>query len=225
MSETTHPVPGHVEPGGAALHWQVGPLRIGKVSVSAQDNNAYLLTHTSGEQLLVDAADSAETLLEVLGGAHPQPHLTTVLTTHGHWDHHRALAAVVGVTGAEAVAGRDDAGHLPVTLGRALDHGDHLVLGDIQLEVISLRGHTPGSIALAYHPPDGATWLFTGDSLFPGGVGKTDSTGDFTRLLSDVTARVFERFDDDTVVHPGHGDSTTLGAQRPQLGDWRTRGW
>ncbi|UFU08127.1 MBL fold metallo-hydrolase [Ruania halotolerans] len=225
MTEVTAPVPGHVEPGGSALSWRAGALTVHKVSVSAQDNNSYLLTHTSGEQLLIDAADSAETVLAILASAHPQAHLSAVLTTHGHWDHHRALAPVIGVTGATALASAADASHLPVVVGRTIDHGDVLTLGDVALEVIGLRGHTPGSLALAYTPATGPSWLFTGDSLFPGGVGKTRSPAEFAALLADVSARVFDRFDDHTIVHPGHGDSTTLGAERPFVAEWRSRGW
>ena len=62
-------------------------------------------------------------------------------------------------------------------------------------------------------------------SLFPGGVGKTWKRGDFTQLLADVTSRVFDVYPDSTVVYPGHGDDTTLGAERPHLGEWRERGW
>jgi hypothetical protein len=63
------------------------------------------------------------------------------------------------------------------------------------------------------------------DCLFPGGVGKTWKRGDFTQLLADVTSRVFDVYPDSTVVYPGHGDDTTLGAERPHLGEWRERGW
>jgi glyoxylase-like metal-dependent hydrolase (beta-lactamase superfamily II) len=69
------------------------------------------------------------------------------------------------------------------------------------------------------------THLFTGDSLFPGGPGRTTSPQDFAGLMDDLEAKVFGRFDDATVVHPGHGDDTTLGAERPQLAEWRARGW
>jgi hypothetical protein len=62
-------------------------------------------------------------------------------------------------------------------------------------------------------------------SLFPGGVGKTWKEGDFEKLLGDVTSRVFNIYGDSTVVYPGHGDDTTLGAERPHLGEWRERGW
>ena len=70
-----------------------------------------------------------------------------------------------------------------------------------------------------------ATQLFTGDCLFPGGVGKTWKAGDFDQLLSDVTSRVFNVYDDSTVIYPGHGDDTTLGAERPHLDEWKERGW
>ena len=91
-------------------------------------------------------------------------------------------------------------------------------------EVIGLVGHTPGSITLAYAADD-TTHLFTGDSLFPGGPGKTNSPADFASLIDDLETKIFGRFDDDTVVHPGHGDDTTLGAERPHLEEWRSRGW
>ena len=93
------------------------------------------------------------------------------------------------------------------------------------LDVIALRGHTPGSVALALDDGDGRVHLFTGDSLFPGGPGKTPDTEAFTSLMDDLEARVFDVYPDDTVVHPGHGDSTTLGAERPHLEEWRERGW
>lgn len=67
--------------------------------------------------------------------------------------------------------------------------------------------------------------LFTGDSLFPGGVGKTDGEANFVSLLDDVESRIFGRYDDRTVVYPGHGKDTTLGSERPHLPEWRTRGW
>ncbi|HJV12466.1 MAG TPA: MBL fold metallo-hydrolase, partial [Propionibacteriaceae bacterium] len=102
--------------------------------------------------------------------------------------------------------------------------GDQIQLGAEWLEVIGLVGHTPGSITLAYTGA-GRTHLFTGDSLFPGGPGKTNTPEDFRSLMNDLESKVFGRFDDDTVVHPGHGDDTTLGTERPHLADWWSRGW
>jgi glyoxylase-like metal-dependent hydrolase (beta-lactamase superfamily II) len=98
-------------------------------------------------------------------------------------------------------------------------------VGDYPLEVIHLRGHTPGSIALLHRDADGRPHLFTGDSLFPGGPGRTTSPEDFTSLMDDLEHKVFSHLDDDCWVYPGHGDDTTLGAERPQLPEWRDRGW
>ena len=97
-------------------------------------------------------------------------------------------------------------------------------MGDLRLEVIGLRGHTPDGIALLLRT-DAGTHLFSGDSLFPGGPGKTGSPEDFTTLMDDLESRVFDVLDDDVVVHPGHGDDTTIGAERPHLAEWRDRGW
>ncbi len=124
------------------------------------------------------------------------------------------------------VAHAADAADLPVPVDRTVAHGDTVEVGGQVLEVVHLRGHTPGSIALVWRGPEGAgTHVFTGDSLFPGGVGKTWSPEDFTSLLADVEERLFGALPDDTWVYPGHGKDTTLGAERPSLPEWRARGW
>lgn len=192
------------------------------------DNNAYLVTCTAtGDRLLVDAAADPDRLMEVLAedGA-GAGEVSTVLTTHRHQDHHQALAAIVEATGATAAAGAADADELPVPVQVRLEHGDTLQVGDLVLDVIALRGHTPGSIALALHSPGAsiATTLFTGDSLFPGGPGKTWSAADFESLMADLEQRVFDVYDE-ALVLPGHGDNTTLGVEREQLPGWRERGW
>ncbi len=104
--------------------------------------------------------------------------------------------------------------------------GARVRVGSCELEVIGIVGHTPGSIALAYDDPDGIVHLFTGDSLFPGGVGNTFGDADaFVSLINDVESKIFGRFADDTHVYPGHGNDTVLGAERPHLKEWRERGW
>jgi glyoxylase-like metal-dependent hydrolase (beta-lactamase superfamily II) len=203
-------------------------LRITKVAVDeAMSNNCYLLTcKGSGDQVLVDAASEPETLLPLIGDAG----LTTVVTTHQHWDHHRALDAVVKATGAEVVAGAPDAAAIteqtgvPVT--RTVGDGDTVAVGDCTLEVIAVAGHTPGSVALVYRDPDGHPHLFTGDSLFPGGVGNTfGDDAAFVQLVDEVETKIFGTLPDDTWFYPGHGNDSTLGAERPQLAEWRARGW
>jgi glyoxylase-like metal-dependent hydrolase (beta-lactamase superfamily II) len=214
---------GNVQVGGPADIRELPGLTIRKLAVSEMANNAYLLTDTAtGESLLVDAAAEPAALLGLIDGAD----VRTVVTTHGHWDHHRALPEVVEATGAQTVAHPADAGDLPVPVTRPVEHGDTLQLGEQVLEVVHLRGHTPGSIALVWRGPEGAgTHVFTGDSLFPGGPGRTTTPEDFTSLMADLEARIFGPLDDSTWVYPGHGNDTTLGAERPHLGEWRVRGW
>lgn len=196
---------------------------ITKMSVGPMDNNVYVITCTeTGDQLLVDAANDADDILGLVA-ALPGT-LRLILTTHQHFDHWQALAAVADATGVPTAAGRIDAPEIPVATDRPIDDGDVLEVGALRLTAIHLVGHTPGSIALAL-TAGGRTHLFTGDSLFPGGVGKTWQPGDFDTLLGEVTTKLFDRYDDDTVVHPGHGPDTTIGTERPHLAQWRERGW
>ena len=213
---------GKVVPGGPPDVRELAKLTITKFSVGDMDNNVYLLRcQTTDEQVLVDAADEASRILQVVGS----DGLRRVVTTHRHWDHHRALPEVVTATGAITVAGDADADELPVPVDERVSDGDTVQVGDCRLEVIHLVGHTPGSIALLYDDPDGTPHLFTGDSLFPGGVGKTWSPEDFTSLVDDVSRKLFDRLPDETWFYPGHGNDSTLGAERPHLAEWRSRGW
>ncbi|WP_242893375.1 MBL fold metallo-hydrolase [Actinomadura litoris] len=217
---------GTVEAGGRPDVRELPGLTVTKVAVGPYDNNAYILRcAATGEQLLVDAANEAPRLLELLGD---RP-LARIVTTHRHQDHWGALSEVARATGAPVVAHPRDAEALPEPVTEPVEHGATVRVGRATLEVLHLRGHTPGSIALLYDA-DGelaaGPHLFTGDSLFPGGVGKT--WGDptlFKRLLSDVEERVFDRLPDATWFYPGHGKDSTLGRERPSLPEWRSRGW
>jgi glyoxylase-like metal-dependent hydrolase (beta-lactamase superfamily II) len=215
---------GKVRPGGPSDVRELAALTITKVSVGSMDNNAYLLRcHATGEQLLIDAADEPERILSVVGDSA----LSTVVTTHQHQDHWQALSDVVAATGARSVAHAADAGPLPVVDDTIAD-GDTVRVGECTLEVIHLVGHTPGSVALLYRDPgpDGIPHLFTGDCLFPGGVGATHgNAANFKSLINDVERKLFDRLPDETWFYPGHGNDSTLGAERPDLPEWRARGW
>ncbi|WP_404382479.1 MBL fold metallo-hydrolase [Knoellia locipacati] len=216
---------GDVSPGGPTQTRELAHLVIRKVAVSEMSNNAYLLTcRATGEQLLVDAAGDPSRLgALVREGSGSLDHL---VTTHQHWDHVRALRDLVDAFHPRTYAGADDADALPVRPDVRLQQGDTITVGEVRLGVVHLRGHTPGSVALAYDDPEGATHLFTGDSLFPGGVGNTKNEGQsFESLIEDVTTRVFDVYGDGTWVYPGHGGDTTLGVERPHLAEWRERGW
>lgn len=218
---------GAVQPGGEPDVRHLGALTITKLAVDEQmANNCYLLEcRATGERLLVDAADDGARLLGLTG-----PTLATVVTTHQHWDHHRALREVVLATGATTVAGEPDAVAITEQTGVEIDRpvgaGDVVGVGEVTLEVIPVAGHTPGSICLRYDDPDGHPHLFTGDSLFPGGVGATFGNAEaFAQLIDEVEAKIFDALPDDTWFYPGHGGDGQLGNERPHLAEWRARGW
>lgn len=215
---------GHVDPGTAARR-TLPAATIVKASVGPMDNNAYLIScSATGKTLLIDAANDADDLIGLI--REHAPDIALIVTSHQHYDHWQALAAVTEATGAPTAAHALDAEPLPVTPDRILADGDTVTIGELTFDVIHLQGHTEGSVALALKGADGEiTHLFTGDCLFPGGVGKTWKDGDFDRLLGDVSRKVFDVYPDSTVVYPGHGDDTTLGAERPHLAEWRQRGW
>lgn len=206
-------------------------MTIRSISVSAMDNNVYLLTSkSSGAQVLIDAADDVPAVLGLLADAQEdtdaEARLALIITTHSHWDHVRALAEVKEITRARTAAGEADIPDIAVPTEVPLRQGDVGSFEGFDLEVISLRGHTPGSVALLYRDPTGPAHLFTGDSLFPGGVGNTQGDPQrFASLYDDVVTRIFDRLADDTIVHPGHGAGTTLGAERGSLAEWKRRGW
>jgi glyoxylase-like metal-dependent hydrolase (beta-lactamase superfamily II) len=213
---------GEVAQGGPPDTRDTGPMTITKLSVGPMDNNAYFLRcATTGDVLLIDAANEPDRLLGALG----DDRLSRIVTTHQHFDHWQALPEVVAATGAPVFAHPADAGELPVTVSGPLEDGDTVRVGDCSLSVIHIVGHTPGSIALLYQGPD-RPHLFTGDSLFPGGVGNTfGSAENFATLIDDVEHKLFDRLPDETWVYPGHGKDTTLGAERPSVNEWRSRGW
>ncbi len=229
---------GDVSVGGPPGTREIDGLTVTKIAVGPMDNNAYLLRDTStGQAILIDAANEAGRLIELISDTP----VGSIVTTHQHADHWQALADVQKHTGAEVIAHPADADALPVPVSHLVRDGDVLTFGDAAVSFVHLRGHTPGSIAVVYDAGGrlaGQPHLFTGDSLFPGGVGKTtygsgytsgrppaNGPDDFTLLLNDVIERLFNRLPDATWVYPGHGRDTTLGAERPHLDEWRERGW
>ncbi|MGW6742918.1 MBL fold metallo-hydrolase [Streptomyces sp. NPDC055025] len=213
---------GAVKVGGPADVHELPALMISKVAVGPMENNAYLLRcRATGEQLLIDAANDAATLLTLIG----DDGIASVVTTHRHGDHWQALAEVVAATGARTYAGRYDAEGIPVPTDVPVEDGDTVTVGEIGLTALRLVGHTPGSIALVYDDPHGHPHVFTGDCLFPGGPGRTTTPAEFTSLMDGLEAKIFGALPDETWIYPGHGNDSTLGDERPQLAAWRARGW
>lgn len=202
---------------------------IARTTVGEMDNNVYLVA-SGGDALLIDAADDAEHILALANKLRVR--ITDVLTTHEHWDHVRALKEVLEATGARHHAPRKEASNLPApadeVYGNDSGRPEPLRLkgncSELKMTAVELRGHTPGGLAIFAELPEDAPRMFVGDSVFPGGVGKTETPEQFQQLLSDVEHRVFS-LPDGTRLHPGHGDSTTVGAEAPHLSEWATRGW
>jgi glyoxylase-like metal-dependent hydrolase (beta-lactamase superfamily II) len=213
---------GDVRVGGPSDTREINGLTLTKLAVGEMHNNAYLLRDGSGQGLLIDAAAEPARLLEMIGDTP----IEKIVTTHQHPDHWQALAQVKAATGAITVAHPADAPGIPVATDELVEDGGTVTFGGTVLTVTQLVGHTPGSIALCLNAASPEPHLFTGDCLFPGGVGNTQKDpARFASLLNDVSVKIFGRLPDETWVYPGHGNDTTLGAERPHLEEWRARGW
>jgi len=202
----------------ATLHYQDTDVEIHKVVVGPVDNNVFVIRcKATGDAVLLDAANEHERLLELcetLG-------VRKVLETHGHWDHIQAVPAVrdagyeVGVTAA-------DAEMLP-SYDFVLEDDSVIEVGRLRLHTIATPGHTPGSMCFLI---EGSPVLLSGDTLFPGGPGATKFPGSsFEAIIRSIDERIFAKLDPATIVMPGHGDDTTVGAERPHLQEWVDRGW
>lgn len=213
---------GKVSVGGPAAVRELPTVIISKLAVGQMDNNVYLLRcRVTGAQLLIDAAAEADRILDMIG----QSGVVGIVTTHRHADHWQALEEVQGATGATTYAHEADVSGIDVVTGKPVVEGSRISFGDCTVSVIHITGHTPGSAVLLFDDPEGPPHLFTGDALFPGGVGKVSSSNDFEQLINDVETKIFAQLPDETWVYPGHGDDTVLGSERPHLGEWRVRGW
>lgn len=205
-------------PVSTTLHYEDEQAEIHKLVVGPVDNNVFVLRcRETGEAVLIDAANEHEKLLELCG----RLGVRRVLETHGHWDHIQAVPAVrnagydVGITGADA--------EMLDSYDFVLEHDTVLEVGRLRLHTILTPGHTPGSMCFRL---EGSPVLFSGDTLFPGGPGATKFPGgDFETIISSIDRLLFARLDPETLVLPGHGDDTTIGAERPHLDEWVERGW
>ena len=185
---------------------ELAEITVRRIVVGEMQNNVYLLTSKEhGSQVLIDAAADARAIAGLVGAGSTDCSLSgslqMIITTHSHHDHIGALEEVKSRSEAVTACGTDDEDDIAVEMDLTLDDGDVAEFEGFDLEVIGLPGHTPGSI------------------------GKTNSPEAFQQAYTSVVERIFDRFDDDTVIHPGHGESTTLGQERPSLDEWRERGW
>jgi glyoxylase-like metal-dependent hydrolase (beta-lactamase superfamily II) len=200
------------------MHFEDGQAEIHKVVVGPYDNNVFVLRcKQTGEAVLLDAADEHEQLLALcrrLG-------VRRVLETHGHWDHIQAVPQMRDA-GYDVAVASADAAMLP-SYDSVLDDDTVIEVGRLRLRTIATPGHTPGSTCFRL---EGSPVLFSGDTLFPGGPGNTKSdTGDFPTIIRSIEDRLLAALPADTLVLPGHGADTTIGAEAPHLQEWVDRGW
>jgi glyoxylase-like metal-dependent hydrolase (beta-lactamase superfamily II) len=199
------------------VHYEAAGVCLNKLVVGPVENNVFVVRcTTTGDAVIVDAANEHELLLEVSKATG----VRRVLTTHGHWDHIQAVTALrdagidVGISDA-------DSSMLP-SYDFVIDDESVVAVGDLRLRTILNPGHTPGSMSFLL---EGHPVLFSGDTLFPGGPGNTTFPGgDFAQIIESIDRKLFT-LPVDTLVLPGHGLDTTIGTERPHLDEWVDRGW
>ncbi|MDQ3679671.1 MAG: MBL fold metallo-hydrolase [Actinomycetota bacterium] len=199
------------------MHYADGQAEVHKVVVGPVDNNVFVLRcRRTGEAVLIDAANEHDRLLQLcrdLG-------VNKVIETHGHWDHIQAVPALRDA-GYEVGITTEDASMLD-SHDFTLEDDSVIDVGRLRLKTIFTPGHTPGSMCFLV---EGSPVLFSGDTLFPGGPGTAKKGGHFPTLIRSIEERLFSQLDPDTIVMPGHGEDTTIGAERPHLDEWVERGW
>jgi len=198
-------------------HYETTDVRIDKIVVGPYENNVFILRDKqTGDAVLVDAANEHELLLEVSKATG----VRRVLTTHGHFDHIQAVTQMRDA-GIDVGIATEDAKMLP-SYDFTIPDDDVIEVGSLRLHTIHTPGHTRGSTCFLL---DGHPVLFSGDTLFPGGVGNTSfEGGDFPTIIKSVDRRLFT-LPADTLVLPGHGLDTTIGSESPHLDEWVERGW
>jgi glyoxylase-like metal-dependent hydrolase (beta-lactamase superfamily II) len=201
------------------MHWSDAAVEVHRVVVGPVDNNVFVVRcRATGDAVLIDAANEHELLLELCTSLG----VRKVVETHGHWDHIQAVPAL-REAGYEVAVTRADAPMLDeLGYDMFLDDSEVIEIGRLRIHTIHTPGHTPGSISFMV---DGTPLLFTGDTLFPGGPGATQyEGGDFPTIIRSIDELLFT-LPPDTIVLPGHGVDTTIGAERPHLDEWIERGW
>jgi len=200
------------------LVWSDAAAEVHRFVVGPIQNNVYVVRcRRTGEATLIDAANEHDRLLRVA----TQLGVTSVLETHGHWDHIGAVEQV-RAAGIDVWVRTEDSGMLP-SYDHLLEDDVVFSVGDLRLRTVHTPGHTPGSISFAV---EGTPLLFTGDTLFPGGPGNTKTDlGDFPTIITSIEQRFYRVYDDATIIWPGHGAPSTIGAERPHLDEWVDRGW
>ncbi len=195
------------------LHYD-GDVRITKVNMGPYDNNGYLLScPETNEGILIDTPAEPEKLLNAIGDVK----VTSILITHNHQDHLLGFNEITAAVDAPVGIAAADAGPLPKKPDIELIDGQVIKFGNRELQMLSTPGHTDGATCFL-----AGKHLFSGDTLFPGGPGKTRSPEALAQIIGSITSKLLT-LPDDTAVYPGHGMDTTIGEARRQYQDFASR--
>ncbi len=176
-------------------------LQIERLELGSFGTNAYIvICQKTGDSVLIDAPAEPSTIIDRLKSTNPK----YILLTHNHMDHIGALAELRVGGKVPLAAHALDAGNLSSPPEILLSDGDTISLGKLKFEVLHTPGHTPGSLCFKI-----GCYLISGDTLFPGGPGKTGAPSDFKQIIKSITERILV-LPDDMRLYPGHGDSTVL---------------
>ena len=185
-----------------------GIVQIERLGLGHFGTNAYIVVcQLTKDSILVDAPGEAPKVMERLKGTNPR----YILITHDHWDHLDALSQLKSELKVPIGVHPADSANLPSTPEILLNDGDVVTFGNIKIEVLHTPGHTPGSICFLT-----GNYLLSGDTIFPGGPGKTSSPSAFEQIVESITSKIFV-LPGDTQIFPGHGESTPLEKEKQQF--------
>jgi len=189
-------------------------VQIERLDLSQWGTNAYIIVCLqTADSVLIDAPADASTIVKRLQGTNPR----YILLTHSHFDHIGALAELRSELTVPLAAHTADSTGLPSSPEMRLNDGDVVSFGKVRLEVLHTPGHTPGSLCFKI-----GKYLISGDTIFPGGPGKTRSPVDLKQIIKSITDKIMV-LTDDTAIYPGHGDSTILKKERDEFAVFTSR--
>lgn len=189
-------------------------IQIERLELGPFGTNAYIvICQKTRDSVLIDAPAEANTIMDRLKSTNPK----YILLTHNHMDHTGALAELRTKLKIPLAAHALDARNLPSPPEMLLNDGDTVSFGNLKFEVLHTPGHTPGGLCFK-----AGCYLISGDTIFPGGPGKTWSPVDFKQIIESITGKIFV-LPDDTQIYPGHGDGTVLKKAKDEFAVFSSR--